>query len=498
MSTVSTTDPRTGLTTPTTLEDTSPAGVDAAARDARADGVALSAMTRQERAVLLERIADAVGASASELVALAGAETGLGEARLEGEIVRAAGQFRLFADVLRDGAYLEAMIDHPDGAGPDVRRMLVPIGPVAVFGASNFPFAFSVLGGDTASALAAGCGVIAKAHPAHPLTSARSAEVIAHALANSLPGVAGVRLVFGLQAGLDAVRHPSVAAATLTGSVGAARGIMAAIAEREDPIPFFGELSSINPLLVFPGAARSRGAEIAAGLFDSFTGSGGQLCTKPGCAFVPTGSDGDVLVAELAARVAAAPPVVLLSSTIREHFESGVARQIAVGAEEVAAASGAVPGAGFDVRPRLLQVDESALTGPLAAECFGPVLVVVRYDDPVGLPRAVRSLPPSLTVSIHADADDDRDIVRAVTDASVQSSGRIVFDGYPTGVRVSWAQHHGGPWPSTNSQHTSVGATAIRRFLRPVAFQNAPEWALPDALREGTVIPRRVDGVLVG
>lgn len=496
MTTVHTTDPRTGRTVATDLVETTREEVDAAVAVATADTAVLRDAGRLARARLLEELAARVSGAKETLVEAAARETGLSAARLAGEVDRSAHQFGLFAEVLREGGYLEVMVDHADGAQPDVRRMLVPVGPVAVFGASNFPFAFSVLGGDTASALAAGCAVLAKGHPAHPRTSAVSAAIVA-AAAEDVLGVAALHLLLGFRAGLDVVGHPAVRAVTLTGSVAAARGILEVIGRREEPIPFFGELSSINPLVVLPGAARRRAGEIADGLFTSFTGSGGQLCTKPGLAFVPRTEHGDRIVDGLRSQVEEAPDHVLLSGAIRDAFLGGVERQVQAGAEHVAPTRPGRPASdGFAVRAALLETEVSRLRPEHAEECFGPVLTVVRYGEVGEVVDVLRDLARSLTVSVHADPDEDRAAVDDVLAVAVERTGRVVFDGYPTGVRVSWAQHHGGPWPSTNSQHTSVGATAIRRFLRPIAYQNAPEWVLPAELRDDAEVPRRVDGVL--
>ena len=378
----------------------------------------------------------------------------------------------MFGEVLRDGAYVEAAIDHaadtPLGPGPDLRRMLVPLGPVAVFGASNFPFAFSVAGGDTAAALAAGCPTILKAHPSHPLTSHASAAAIESAV-RDLGGPEGVvATVYGEQAGRALVRHPAIRAAALTGSVNAARAIQAAIDERPDPIPLYAELSSVNPIVVLPDAAATRADQIAEGLFGSFTNSGGQLCTKPGLAFVPSDPGGDGLVEALRARVDASGGTVLLNERIRDAYENRSTEFERAGAR-VSARPTVEPGAGFTVAPTLLEVGLAGLTAEIADECFGPLLIVVRYDDAADLDAALATVPPSLTGSLHRGQDDDVDVVRRLVDVLAARAGRIVFDGYPTGVRVSWAQHHGGPWPSTNAVHTSVGATSIRRFLRPLA-----------------------------
>ncbi|MGC5054383.1 aldehyde dehydrogenase (NADP(+)) [Micromonospora sp. DT48] len=497
---VTTIDPRDGRARPTDLTETDESGVETIVGQASRANQWLADLGRLGRAQVLEAIATSLGTRRENLVATAQAETGLSHTRLDTELTRAAVQFRMFAAVLRDGGYLEAAIDHaadtPIGPGPDVRRMLVPLGPVAVFGASNFPFAFSVAGGDTASALAAGCPTVVKAHPSHPLTSRASADAI-EAAVRSTGGPAGVTsIVYGEQAGLALVRHPAIRAVALTGSASAARAIGAAIDERADPVPLYAEMGSVNPIVVLPGAAASRAEQIADGLYASFTGSGGQLCTKPGLAFVASDAAGDRLVEALRDKVTASGGVVLLNRRIRDAYEQGAESLQRAGAR-LAARPPIDAGAGFTVAPTLLEVDLPGLTAEIAEECFGPLLVVVRYRDVADLDAALAVVPPSLTGSVHRGPSDHPDVVRRLADVLAARAGRLVFDGYPTGVRVSWAQHHGGPWPSTNAVHTSVGATAIRRFLRPMAWQDAPEWLLPEELRdEYTAIPRRVDGRL--
>lgn len=500
MNVVTTVDPRDGRRRETDLRETSEATLESVVALAAGSAGWLVGLGRSGRAALLDAIAASLDAHRTELVAVAESETGLAHARLDFELTRAVVQFRMFGDVLRDGGYLEAAIDHaaqtPLGPGPDVRRMLVPLGPVAVFGASNFPFAFSVAGGDTASALAAGCPVIVKAHPSHPLTSQLSADAISAAIRDA-GGPAGVTaIVHGQAAGLALVRHAAVRAAALTGSLGAARAIQAAIDERAEPIPFYGELSSVNPIVILPESAAAETEQIAEGLFTSFTGSGGQFCTKPGLAFIPAGPAGDGLVDGLRRRVAAAGGAVLLNERIRDSFVARSAELERAGAR-VSARPEIEAGDGFTVAPALLEIEIAQLTAELADECFGPLMMVVRYDEVAALDAALAAVPPSLTGSVHLGAAEDRAVVRRVADTLAARTGRVVFNGYPTGVRVSWAQHHGGPWPSTNSLHTSVGATAIRRFLRPLAWQGAPDWLLPEELRDGSAdIPRRVDGKL--
>ncbi|GAA2233668.1 aldehyde dehydrogenase family protein [Herbiconiux moechotypicola] len=501
---LTTTDPRTGVSAATGLEPSSAEAVDAAARWAASAAHELQARGREFRAQLLDAMAAAVEEARDELVATADSETGLGTARLNGEVSRSAFQFALFAEAVREGSFVEAAIDHagdtPLGPGPDVRRMLVSIGPVAVFGSSNFPFAFSVLGGDVASAIAAGSPVVVKAHGSHLLTSQRSFEVLQRAAAavGAPRGTFGI--VFGQQAGVALVKHPAIKAAGFTGSLGAAKALIGAIEERPEPIPFYGELSSINPLVVSPGAAAARATEIASGLFTSVTGSAGQLCTKPGIAFVPEGEAGQAIVDELVALTAASSAQVLLNDRIRDSFDAIAARLEGAGAAPAAVGAGAPEGStGFFVPPTVLESTAAALDAELAEECFGPLVVVARYGAVDEVREAFGRIPKSLTATLHVE-DEETELVAALSSTLEASAGRIVFNGFPTGVRVTWAQQHGGPWPSTNSQHTSVGVTAVRRFLRPIAWQNAPEAALPVELRDaGPVpgIPRRIDGVLV-
>ncbi|WP_194421409.1 aldehyde dehydrogenase (NADP(+)) [Microbacterium abyssi] len=499
MTTLNTTDPRTGETRPTAIVATAPAEVAEITARAAAATALLRARPRAWRAGLLRALADGLEADRETLVDAALRETGLAAARLNGELTRSAFQFRLFADAVEDGGYLEAIIDHagptPLGPGPDVRRMLVPLGPVAVFGASNFPFAFSVVGGDTASAVAAGNPVVVKAHSSHLLTSQRSFESLA-AAASAYGAPAGLfGIVYGQEAGGVLVADPRIMAVGFTGSLSTGQILQSIIDERETPIPFFGELSSLNPLVVTPGAASARTAAIGEGLFISMSGSAGQLCTKPGIAFVPHGETGDRLVADVVARAEGAAAQTLLNSRIHGAFDEIRARLISSGGARslVAPMRG---DEGFSLTPAVLEIDAARVTAEVAEEAFGPLIVLVRYAELDEVRRALRAVPHSLTATIHSEPEEAT-LRGELTDAVEDIVGRIVYNGYPTGVRVSWAMNHGGPWPATNTQHTSVGATAIRRFLRPLAWQDAPADVLPDELRDGAVdVPRRVDGVL--
>lgn len=495
--TLSTTDPRTAATTDTGIPATTDAQVAQIATAAANAFRELRGRSREWRAGLLLALADGLEARRSNLVATAQGETGLAEARLGGELTRTVFQLRLFAEAVTEGGYLEAVIDHaaetPMGPGPDLRRMLVPIGPVAVFGSSNFPFAFSVPGGDTASALAAGNPVVVKAHGSHPLTS-RAAFDALHDAATAYGAPEGtLGIVFGQAGGATLVADEHIAAVGFTGSLATGRILLDIIEHRERPIPFYGELSSLNPLIVTAGAADARGDAIAEGLFTSFTGSAGQLCTKPGIAFLPAGADS--LVTTLVERAQATAAQPLLNERIFRAFGEIRERLVADGRARMLVEPRAGDD-GFTMTPGILEVDAADVTEAVAEEAFGPLIVLARYDDLDEVRSALRAVPDSLTATLHSEPAELGGIAPLVEDLQ-DVSGRIVFDGFPTGVRVSWGQHHGGPWPATNTAHTSVGVTAIRRFLRPVAWQDAPESLLPDELRDAyTGVPRRVDGVL--
>ena len=488
--------------------------VDDAVRVAAASGLAGS--TRADRARWMRAIAKALDDRRDELVGLAHDETHLSEARLTGEITRTVTQLRFFADVVDEGSYLEATIDSPDPSlippRPDLRRMLRPIGVVAVFAASNFPFAFSVVGNDTASALAAGCPVVVKAHPGHPELSRRVADIARAALAESGAPTDALVLVEGIEAGVELVRHPLVAAVGFTGSTRGGRALFDLAAARPAPIPFYGELGSINPVVITPGAAADDATGLAVGLAASFTRDGGQYCTKPGLVFVPAGAGFEAALAEAAG---ASPGQRLLTAGMTEAFARGSDAlggrdgvEVLVGGSGTSRGAGALADVAPDVSsPTVVATNAAAfLADPEAflEEHFGPLTVVVGYSDadPGGdLDHALAALEGSLTGTVRHGVSDDPELLGRLTAALSAVAGRVLYDGWPTGVAIAWAQHHGGAWPaSTASVHTSVGATAIRRFLTPVAYQDAPQWVLPLELRDGNPlgIPRREDGLFVG
>ena len=453
-----------------------------------------------DRAAWLTAVADALDANAEELVAIADAETSLGTVRLTGEVARTSGQLRLFARVVTEGSYLEAVIDHADPSAtppkPDLRRILRPIGPVAVFSASNFPFAFSVAGGDTASALAVGCSVIVKAHSGHLKLSERTAGVVTEALRSAGAPEGLFALVSGREVGTALVQDPAIKAVGFTGSIPGGRALFDFATSRPEPIPFYGELGSLNPVVITAEALAGRSGQLAAGLAGSFTLGAGQFCTKPGLVFVPTGTG---FAAEVAEASKDKPALGMLTSRIAEAYPDGLRSFASVPGVDVvsgsvdqdAAADGAAPVVFSTSAAQVLERPEQLL-----AECFGPTTMLIEYTDQAQLSEVLAKVPGSLTATVHAEPGEN---VTGLVEQLSGLAGRVLFDGWPTGVAVNWAQQHGGPYPATTSLFTSVGATAVRRFQRPVAYQDAPEAVLHPALHEGNPlrIPRRVDGELV-
>ncbi|MEY9837776.1 aldehyde dehydrogenase (NADP(+)) [Streptacidiphilus sp. EB103A] len=492
-------DARTGDRTEQVAAEADTAAVDAAVRAAHAAQPALG--DRTLRAAFLRAAADRLEAHGEELIATADRETALGTGRLTGELARTTYQLRAFADIVDEGAFLDVVIDHADPKAapaprPDLRRWKVPLGVVGVFAASNFPFAFSVPGGDTASALAAGCAVVVKAHPDHPSTSELAAAALREAaVAVGLPADVLV-LVHGRQAGVDLVQHPLLSAAGFTGSIAGGRALFDLAAARPVPIPFHGELGSLNPVVVTEQAAAERAEEIGAGLAGSFTLGMGQFCTKPGLVLVPAGAAGDRLEKALAAGADDSPSGALLDARMRAGFLAGFAERASLPGVSVPVRAGED---GYAVRAGYLSVAAARLVEDahevLLEECFGPVTVVARYRDAAEVEAVLGRLGGNLTATLHAEPGeaDAEDLLARLTPLA----GRVLFGGWPTGVAVAPAMQHGGPYPATTSTGTSVGGTAIERWVRPVAYQGVPEALLPVELRDGGVgVPRRVDGVL--
>ncbi|MBG7703533.1 aldehyde dehydrogenase (NADP(+)) [Streptomyces sp. MC1] len=498
-------DPRTGKQREQVAVEATAQEVDEAVRAAHAARDALT--DRTVRAAFLRSAAAGLDAAKVGLVETADAETALGPGRLTGELARTCYQLRAFADIVDEGAFLDVIINHPDDTAtppvPDLRRYKVPLGVVAVYSASNFPFAFSVAGGDTASALAAGCPVVVKSHPDHPALSELVAKVLRRAAAeHGIPeGVVG--LVHGFEAGVELIKHPLVAAAGFTGSVRGGRALFDAAAARPVPIPFHGELGSLNPVLVTEAAAAERAEEIGGGLAGSMTLGVGQFCVKPGLVLVPSGAAGDRLVKSLTDAVSDTDAGVLLDHRMRDNFIAGVAER----AELPDVETPVTPGAGGEhvVSAGFLTVPAEKLTAEgaydlLLEECFGPVTVVARYADEAEATAVLSRLPGNLTATVQVSSDEAAGRGRGpeLLAELTPLAGRVLVNGWPTGVAVAPAQHHGGPYPATTSTSTSVGGTAIERWLRPVVYQNAPEALLPAELKDDNPLglPRRFNGVL--
>jgi acyl-CoA reductase-like NAD-dependent aldehyde dehydrogenase len=499
-------DPRTGHRGATFVEAT-PDQVAAAAAEAGSVHRSGALRDRAARTALLRRAAGRLRAAGDEIVAVATTETGLPDARLRGELERTSMQLEEFAHAVEAGKEAEAIIDAADPTArpvprPDVRRMLIPIGPVAVFGASNFPLAFSTAGGDTASVLAAGCPAVVKGHPSHPGTGVVVAREVAAAVeeVGLPPGTFRALTAAGTEVGEALVDAPEIQAVAFTGSYRGGKAIHDRAARRPVPIPVYAEMGSLNPVVITEAGLATHGDEIAEGLSASVSNFAGQLCTKPGLVFVPKGAEGDKLAGALAGLLDAQEPGVLLNEQVRDSLRHGVERLARRPEACRLSRSRQADGPGFRYQPAVYEAPAEAIatTPEMREEHFGPVVVLARYGSREELLTAIESLDGQLTGTIHADVGDD---IEEIATALASHAGRIVFGGYPTGVSVTYAMHHGGPFPATsNPLHTSVGVTAARRFLRPVAFQDAPAALLPPELRDENPlgIERRINGEISG
>jgi alpha-ketoglutaric semialdehyde dehydrogenase len=459
----------------------------------------------RDRGAFLRRIATKIESIAGEIIERAGRETALPPGRLQGETARTCAQLRLFAEVAEEGSWVAARIDRaePDrkpAPRPDIRSMLRPLGPVVVFGASNFPLAFSVAGGDTASALASGNPVIVKAHAAHPGTSELVGQMVRESVREcGLPeGVFSLLFGSGAQIGTALMKHPLVKAGGFTGSRAAGRVLMDVAASRPEPIPFYAEMSSTNPVFILPGALRERGESIAAGLHTSFTLGAGQFCTKPGMVFLPHGHEAAKFTDKLRQLVGASAPFHLLTRAIHSSYDSALAvRKTDAGVTLVAEAPKVAALAGFAVNSVLFETDANTFLGSqLDGEIFGPTTLLVRHSSRDQVLEIARSLEGHLTATIHGTTQDLHDFADliAILEGKV---GRLLFNGFPTGVEVCHAMVHGGPYPSTSDgRSTSVGTRAIFRFTRPVCYQGFPDDALPEELKDANPLGvwRMVDG----
>ena len=493
--------PTTDLPLPQSYSQASPDDVEDACALAAAAMPSFAALTPDARAGFLEAVAERIDAIGDMLIETAMAETGLPRMRLEGERGRTTGQLRLFASELRAGYWLDITIDRalPDRAPPrpDLRRMNVPLGPVAVFGASNFPLAFSVAGGDTASALAAGCPVVVKGHPAHPGTGELIARAVTQAVADCglHPGVFSYLPGTGNALGAALVADPRIHAVGFTGSRTGGLALAEIAARRSEPIPVYAEMSAVNPVILMPGALKARAEALGTAFVGSLTQGAGQFCTNPGLVIAIDSLDLDRFLASAASAVNEASPLLMLTPSIRTAFANGVAKLEALpGAKLIArgqAAEGRATAALFESR-----AEEIALEPALTEEVFGASSVVIRCKDAEALAQAIARLEGQLTATIHMEDADAADAA-VILPLLAQKAGRVLANGWPTGVEVTWAMVHGGPFPATtDGRSTSVGTLAMSRFLRPVCFQDIGATLIPPPLQDGNPwrLPRRLDG----
>lgn len=507
------TDPQSGRALPTLYLAASPEQVDTAAWRAWQAFHSMQERAAADRAALLDAIADEIMALGQDLLATASDETGLGPARLVSERERTVATLKMFAAMVRKGDWVEAAIDPGQPSRrptpkPDVRRMLKPLGPVAVFGAGNFPLAYSTAGGDTASALAAGCPVIVKGHPGHPGTGELVAQAVAAAVAASGfdPGIFSFLHAGGpreMAIGQQLVKHPAVRAVGFTGSQSGGMALARLAADRPDPIPVFAEMGSTNPVFALPGALEAQGEAIAERLTASATSANGQMCTCPGLLFALRGPAAETLLRAIAKQLNEAAPQTMLSERTQRIFSGRVQEVGQTPGVELRGgslnaghrAAGESAGAANAIRcsPALFKTtfDVFRKTPTLREEIFGPALLAVLCDDADQLAAAAAAVQGGLTGSIWAGAADSA-LARRLQAILEQRVGRIIFNGVPTGVEVCPAMVHGGPYPATNQPHTTaVGPFAIQRWVRPVCYQNVPEAFLPPELRNSNPLKIR-------
>jgi len=485
--------PRTKTAGDLLFYNATPAEVDAAAQAAAAAFEQTRLYPAAKLADFLDSVAAEIEALGDELLATADMETGLGIPRLTGERGRTTNQLRAFAALLREGSYVEAIIDsaQPErqpAPRPDIRRMLVPLGVAAVFSASNFPFAFAVAGGDTASAWAAGCPVIVKGHPGHPATS----ELFAIAIYRAIEKSGFPKGFFSLIQGADfdsggaLVSHPLVKAVGFTGSLRGGRALYDLAASRPEPIPVYAEMGSINPVVILPGAIAGRGAALADGLVGSVTLGAGQFCTNPGLVFVLDMPQTHAFIDSVAQKMRAAQPGVLLNEKIEQGLEQVVAQTVSKPSVELLTGAELIEGESYCYANTVMKTgaEDFRADSELQAEHFGPVTLFVMCSSLADLLATLAHLHGNLTATLHAEANEV-EAAQPIAERLREKVGRLIWNGFPTGVEVVHAMQHGGPYPATTAAHsTSVGMTAIKRFMRPVAYQNMPAALLPDALKD--------------
>jgi alpha-ketoglutaric semialdehyde dehydrogenase len=487
--------PKSGKTLPGLFVDAELEEIDGACAAAAAAFPAYAKLEPAKRAAFLRAICRELDEIGGALTERAVQETGLPPARLEGERARTTAQLELFAQYIEEGSWVDARIESalPDRAPvprPDLRRMLIPLGPVAIFGASNFPLAFSVPGGDTASALAAGCPVVVKAHPAHPGLSEMAGLAIRKAASETGMPDGVFNLLHGRSndVGEALVRHPAIQAVGFTGSLKGGRALFDLAAKRPQPIPVYAEMGSINPVVLLPGALSGRSDALAGTVATAVTLGVGQFCTNPGLLIGLAGPELEDFAEQLGARLASTPLGPMLYGGICGAYRAGVERLLTSDGVDHVSSPGQQQGGGpNDVSGHLFRTDAPTfLANPaLREEVFGPATLLVACADEDELRRVVGALPGSLTATLQT-GDGDTDLVSSLLPTLERRAGRVIFNGMPTGVEVGHAMHHGGPYPATtDSRTTSVGSAAILRFVRPVCFQDAPSEALPDELKDG-------------
>lgn len=497
--------PATGAALETAFSEAGAAEVNRALELADKAFETLQTVSAETLAGLLERIADRLEAEGDRIIARAHLETALPLPRLGSELARTAGQAREFASLARNGSWAQARIDHALPGRmplpkPDIRALFLGVGPVAVFGASNFPLAISVAGTDTVAAFAARCPVVAKGHPAHPGTCELVARIIAGAIAwAGLPaGMFSLLQSSGYETGLSLVRHPLTAAVAFTGSLRGGRALFDAAASRPDPIPVYAEMGSVNPVFILPGAAAARGEEIAEGFVRSLNTGVGQYCTNPGMVLAVAGPDFEKFLAAVCRNASLVAPAPMLHSGIQRAYDDGTARLSSIPGVRLAAA-GVLPATGPGMAAcKIFTADAGLLRRrpELSEEVFGPATVIYRCRNAAQMLETARGMAGSLTATIHGTEREllaQSGLVRVLQ----RKAGRIVFNGFPTGLEPCASLHHGGPYPATtHSFFTSVGTAAIYRYVRPVCYQGFPDAALPEELRESN--PRRVRRLVDG
>ena len=458
--------------------------VDSLIVKAAAASRAIAIQSPQDRATLLRAIAAEIESVRASLIESACAETALPEARIAGEITRTTVQFELFARLVESGKHLAATIDKADpnyspAPRPDIRKMNQPLGLVAIFAASNFPLAFSVAGGDAASAIAAGNSIIAKAHPSHPNTCATIEKAIKSALTHCGLSTDTYSIVQGVNPQIThwLATHPDVKAIGFTGSEIVGRILVDLGSKRSEPIPVFAEMGSLNPVFVTASAIKERSEALAKGLIDSALMGSGQFCTKPGLIFTPADSD---FISAMKTHLATLSVAPLLSKSIAERYSTAISHLASNGKLEIA--SGIANDQGFGVTPTVFITDwKTASQNPeLLEEHFGPTTVVITCNESQ-YTEIASMLKGQLTATIQGtDSDQISELLSILT----QKAGRVIWNGFPTGVAVTSAMNHGGPWPASSSHTTSVGVDAMYRFMRPVAFQGFAQTVLPPALQD--------------